>query len=112
MKRFSDFWKTWLMLAQLEERQGNIEGARRVYARAVIPCGKSVPVWRSYAALEARQGSFAKARAILDTARLRVPKDPGLWLATVRCVWRVWNQCVPQRDLVPGSSSECACGTR
>jgi len=83
-EKFPGFWKTWLMLAQLEERGGALDAARRTFARAIIPCAKVVQLWRSYAALEARAGAYGKARAILDTARLRVPKDPGLWLATVR----------------------------
>lgn len=82
--RFPDFWKLWLMAAQLEEREGQTDAARKTYARAVLACPKSVGVWRAYAAFEARGGAFPKARAILDMARLRVPKDAGLWLATVR----------------------------
>lgn len=74
IKKFPGFHKLYLMLGQLEERQGNTEAARRAYLDGLKRCMDSVPLWRSIAQLEEAAGSVAKARALLEQVTL----DPVL----------------------------------
>lgn len=66
IQKFPGFHKLYLMLGQLEERQGNMEAARRAYLDGLKRCMDSVPLWRSIAQLEEAAGSVAKARALLE----------------------------------------------
>lgn len=45
LKKFPEFPKLWLMLAQNEERKGDIIAARSVYKCALIRCHESVTLW-------------------------------------------------------------------
>lgn len=111
IEAFEDFPKLWLMKAQIEEQQGNIEKALETYNQAVSfinlilscivfklvsplfnnfnllqirKCPTSVPLWRLLAQLEQRKGQVTKARSVLEKARLRNPKNAELWLEAVR----------------------------
>lgn len=70
IKKFPGFHKLYLMLGQLEERQGRAEAARAAYLDGLKRCMDSVPLWRSIARLEEAGGSVAKARALLEQVHL------------------------------------------
>lgn len=69
IKKFPDFHKLYLMLGQLQERQGQTEAARKTYLDGLKRCMDSVPLWRSVARLEEAAGSVAKARALLEQVK-------------------------------------------
>jgi pre-mRNA-processing factor 6 len=46
LERFPYFDKLWLMLGQLEQRQGAIVAARLAYQNGLKRCISSVPLWR------------------------------------------------------------------
>jgi len=59
--------------------------AREVFKRGVKHCPQAVDLWLEYAELEVSvSSSFSTARSILETARLKIPKNPRLWLAAIR----------------------------
>lgn len=64
--KFPYFDKLYLMLGQLEERQGSLDAARAAYHDGLKRCMGSVPLWRSVARLEESAGFPARARAFLE----------------------------------------------
>lgn len=91
LKRYPAFAKMWLMLGQLEERQGRVDAARSAYAAGLKRCADSIPLWRAAARLEETHGAIGKARAILEQARHRNQKNDQLWLAAIRTEQRANN---------------------
>jgi pre-mRNA-processing factor 6 len=58
--------------------------AREAYSQGTRACPKSVPLWLLAARLEEKAGIIIKARSVLDRARLQNPKNPELWVESVR----------------------------
>ncbi|KXZ45962.1 hypothetical protein GPECTOR_49g546 [Gonium pectorale] len=93
IRRFPTFEKFYLMLGQLEQRAGNVDGARTAYRNGLARCPNCIPLWRSAARLEEEAGGgVARARALLEQARLRNPHSPELWLAAIRTEQRAGNE--------------------
>jgi len=84
IKRFPYFDKLYLMLGQLEERQGNMVGAQAAYQMGLGRCSSSVALWKSIAHTFESSGAVAKARAKLEQGRQKNPRSQQLWLAAVR----------------------------
>jgi pre-mRNA-processing factor 6 len=87
--RFPAAPKLWMMRGQAEERAGALEAARAAYAAGLRAAPAALPLWTLAAALEEAAGrgapaGFARARTLLESARLRNPGQPALWLAGVR----------------------------
>ena len=77
----------WIMLGQLEEKEGDVDAARNAYAKGTRRCPDAIPLWCAAAALEASPdggNAPAKARAVLEQARLRNPANETLWLTAAR----------------------------
>ena len=47
-------------------------------------CPAAIPLWILLSRLEESQNNATKARSDLDKARLRNPKNPELWLESIR----------------------------
>jgi len=92
IKRFPTFEKHYLMLGQLEEREGRMEAARTAYRTGLGRCMTSVPLWTSAAHLEESMNNLSKARALLEQGRLRSPKNEWLWLASLRMELRAGHE--------------------
>ena len=97
LKRWKDEWKLWLMQAQWLQRSEPLdpEAVRDTYKQAVKHCPTVAVLWVEYAKYEmslvsqpsagvSQSSALARARAILETARLKNPKNPPLWLTTMR----------------------------
>ncbi|KAJ2407902.1 U4/U6 x U5 tri-snRNP complex subunit Prp1 [Coemansia sp. RSA 2526] len=78
---FPNFYKLWLVQAQLQPPQD----ARQTLSRALKACPRAPELWISAARLEfaGPQRNLARARAILERARVYVPRSPVLWLEAV-----------------------------
>ncbi|KAJ2725130.1 U4/U6 x U5 tri-snRNP complex subunit Prp1 [Coemansia sp. Benny D115] len=85
---FADMDKLWLVRAQIEQSMGgpdHLQTTRKTLSLALKSCTQSVPLWMHAARLEKDSfGSPARARAVLERARVHVPKNPVLWLESVR----------------------------
>ncbi|KAF5841064.1 PRP1 splicing factor, N-terminal-domain-containing protein [Dunaliella salina] len=92
IRRFPTFEKHYLMLGQLEEREGHMEAARTAYRTGLGRCMTSVPLWTSAARLEESMNNLSKARALLEQGRLRSPKNEWLWLASLRMELRAGHE--------------------
>jgi pre-mRNA-processing factor 6 len=97
--RFGDAPKLHMMLAQLEERSGDLPAARRTLQRGLKHSPRCVPLWIMLARLEERQGSVTSARAMLEQGRLRNPQNPDLWCAAVRTEARAGNAAAASATL-------------
>ena len=64
--KFPAFDKLYLMLGQLEERQGRPDAARAAYQAGLRRCLSSIPLWTSVARLEESLGALGRARALLE----------------------------------------------
>ncbi|KAJ8601098.1 hypothetical protein CTAYLR_007845 [Chrysophaeum taylorii] len=88
IEKYPTFAKFYMMAGQARQRRGDddalVAAARDVYRRGVQRCPKSAPLWKLAAALEERAFGPTKARSILELARLKNPKMPELWLASIR----------------------------
>ena len=97
LRKWRDEWKLWLMKAQWLQRAQPLdaEAVRDTYKQAVKHCPTVAVLWVEYAKFEmalvqqpssgvSQSSALARARAILETARLKVPKSPLLWLTTMR----------------------------
>ncbi|CAA0828706.1 Protein STABILIZED1 [Striga hermonthica] len=92
IKHFPWFFKLWLMLGQLGERQGSEQKAKEAYELGIKNCPGCVPLWLSLARLEEKVNGLSKARAVLTIARKKNPQNPQLWLAAVRAENRHGNK--------------------
>lgn len=84
VSKFPLFPKLWMMMVQLEKRENNIEAAREAGAKGTKNCPHCVDLWRVVAAVETEAGHYNRARSLLETARLKNPGTPALWLDTIR----------------------------
>lgn len=85
LRQYSTEAKLWIMLAQLYTDAKDLKKAADIYKQAVQKCPGAVDLWVCYADFESSVGkSAAKPRSILETARLKVPQNPFLWLAAIR----------------------------
>jgi pre-mRNA-processing factor 6 len=83
LQKFPQVAKLWLLKGEVLEYLKDFDGARDAYKRGVTNCSKSLLLWIASARLEHSVGQAPKARAILESARLRVPKSPELWMAQI-----------------------------
>ena len=90
---FRGHYKFWLIKAQLQESTNLIEEARATYEEALVTEGvkSERQVWLSFADFEARHLALTKARTILQKARIRMPADDLIWLASARLEVRSEN---------------------
>jgi hypothetical protein len=58
LHRYPLSWKMWLMLGQMEARNGNAAGAREAYTLGLRKCGSCVPLWAAAAATEEVTGNL------------------------------------------------------
>ncbi len=73
ISKFPYFHKFYLMLGQLNERQGKADAARAAYQDGLKRCMTSVPLWRSLSRLEETAGMVGKARNVLEQVRSSLP---------------------------------------
>ena len=66
ISKFPYFHKLYLMLGQLNERQGRTDAARAAYQDGLKRCMTSVPLWRSLSRLGESAGLVGKARNVLE----------------------------------------------
>ena len=69
--KFPYFHKFYLMLGQLNERQGRADAARAAYQDGLKRCMTSAPLWRSLSRLEESAGMVGKARNVLEQVRIK-----------------------------------------
>src|SRR4051812_46867463 len=62
----------------------DVKEAREVYKAGLKAAPTAVDLWLCCARLEIEEKQWAKARAVLETARLKVPKHPTIWLEAIR----------------------------
>lgn len=74
ISKFPYFHKFYLMLGQLNERQGRVDAARAAYQDGLKRCMTSAPLWRSLSRLEEAAGMVGKARNVLE----QVQRSPSL----------------------------------
>jgi len=110
LTKFPEFDKLWIMLGQLHTYSSSlndIEKAKEAYRQGTKNCPMSTALWLCYAHLEAHiTHNYSKARSILETARLKIPKTPALWLAAVRVEQSAKNDKVAQQ-LMAKALQEC-----
>lgn len=98
VKKYPQFPKLWMMLGQLEERSQNIEPAREAYGRGIKNCPTSIPLYYCAAALEEKL-SPPKARALVEKGRIVNPKNPELWLLSIKIERRIGNAKLAEATL-------------
>jgi pre-mRNA-processing factor 6 len=96
--KYPQYPKFYMMRGQLEERLNNIEAAREIYTRGLKNCLHSISLWLVAAQLEEKV-SPAKARSLLEKARLKNPKCPEIWIASLRVERRDKNLKMAQNFL-------------
>lgn len=84
LKQFPEFPKLWMMKGQLLEQQLFHDLAREAYQEGLKKCPTSIILWTLLAKLELKCGQVIKARSVLEKARTRNPKNPILWLHSIR----------------------------
>jgi len=83
--QFPDCDKLWMMQGQLEQFSvKNLDAARLTYTEGTKQCPSSIPLWTLLADLELQCNNTTKARSVIEKARLRNPKNPDLWLKSIR----------------------------
>jgi len=107
LKKFPDNDKLWVMLAEYQQETKQLDAARETFKKGTKNCPTSVRLWLAYAEHEATfANNVQKARAVLETARLKVPKNPELWLAAIRLEQRVDNHKKAQQ-MIAQALQEC-----
>lgn len=66
ISKYPYFHKLYLMLGQLNERQGQVDAARDAYQHGLKRCMTSIPLWRSLSRLNESAGMVGKARNVLE----------------------------------------------
>lgn len=89
IQKFDNFHKIYLVLGQILQEMGDVQGARLVYTQGIRKCHGVIPLWILLVRLEEFAGQIVKARVDLEKARLRNPKNEDLWLESVRFEQRV-----------------------
>jgi pre-mRNA-processing factor 6 len=108
--KFPKYDKLWIMLGQYytnKQPQPDLAKARESFRNGVRQCPQSVNLWLCYAGLDIHfTRQFARARATLETARVKVPKNPHLWLESIRVEQRAQNAKL-FKQLLSKSLQEC-----
>jgi len=110
--KYPKFPKLYMMGGQIcsddlvPKTKSNLDRARKFYQRGLQECPSNTVLWTLASRLEERASSFdenkgtgnggagatsTKARALLDLGRLKNPKNPELWLESVRLERRAGN---------------------
>ncbi|ELK33891.1 Pre-mRNA-processing factor 6 [Myotis davidii] len=71
----------------MEEQEEQADKAREAYSQGPKKCPRSTPLWLLLSRLE-KIGQLTRARAILEKSCPKNPKNPGLWLESVRLEYR------------------------
>jgi tetratricopeptide (TPR) repeat protein len=68
-------WKVWFESAQIEERAGNLESARKSYTKSVISCMKNLrwKIWLAGSRTELNFNNMGTSRLLLSRALAEVP---------------------------------------
>mmetsp|Transcript_809 Transcript_809/g.1566 ORF Transcript_809/g.1566 Transcript_809/m.1566 type:complete len:972 (-) Transcript_809:183-3098(-) len=107
LNKFSCDFKLWIMMAQLYSSQHNVQKSSDTYKQGCKNCPHAVSLWICYARHELdHNASVGKARSILETARLKNPATPRLWLEAVRVEERGGKKDVGQ-SLMAKALQEC-----
>ena len=93
LKKHNASYKMWLIKAQLLEQNNQVERARETYEEAIKHevVKSQNQVWICYAEFEINQEAFTRARTILQKARVRMPNDHEIWMASIRLEIRTEN---------------------
>jgi pre-mRNA-processing factor 6 len=107
--KYKKFPKLYMMGGQicsddLTKDKSNLDRARRFYQRGLQECPNNATLWILASRLEERVHTFdntnskkaglgvTKARGLLEIARLKNPKNPDLWLESIRLERRSGNE--------------------
>eukprot|EP01098_Paradermamoeba_levis_P011084 TRINITY_DN4702_c0_g1_i1.p1 TRINITY_DN4702_c0_g1~~TRINITY_DN4702_c0_g1_i1.p1 ORF type:complete len:225 (-),score=63.42 TRINITY_DN4702_c0_g1_i1:199-873(-) len=89
------------------EREANLPlVAKETYSLGLKHCPQSIALWKNAAELESSLSSFSKARALLEQARLKIQKNPGLWLAAIRTEISAGNKAMAE-NLMSKALQDC-----
>lgn len=105
MKRYPTFAKIYMMGGQicsedLTKDRINLDRARKFYQLGLKYCTDSFVLWSLASQLEEQVADYGagssnagvtKARSLLELARLKNPKNPELWLSSIRLERRAGN---------------------
>ncbi len=106
MKRYPTFAKIYMMGGQicsedLPKDRINLDRARKFYQLGLQQCTDSFVLWSLASQLEEQVAKYGtgssnagvtKARSLLELARLKNPKNPELWLSSIRLERRAGNE--------------------
>ena len=97
LQKYPKFDKLYMMGGQicsedLETKESNLNRARKFYQKGIEKCPKCVTLWILVSALEENAVGCTKARSILDLARLKNPKNPQIWVQSIRLERRAGNE--------------------
>ena len=85
ISRYPSFAKYYMMAGQAcHEVLKDLNLARQYYQRGTQHCPDNVTLWILLAKLEVEAKGVIKARSTMETARLKFPKNPDLWLQSIR----------------------------
>lgn len=107
--KYKKFPKLYLMGGQicsddLPKEKSNLDRARRFYQRGLQECPDNAVLWTLASRLEEGVHTYdktnslkaglgvTKARGLLEIARLKNPKNPDLWLESIRLERRAGNE--------------------
>lgn len=103
LNKFGADFKLWIMMAQLYDAQGNKQKASDTYKQGTKNCPNAVDLWICYAKHELQVNpSVSFARSILETARLKNPATPRLWLQAIRVEEKAGKREVAQSLMAKG----------
>lgn len=108
ISKYPKFAKFYMMGGQicsedLPQEKSSLDRARKFYQRGLQECPNNTVLWslasrleENASAFDSSKGSnpaagFTKARGLLDLGRLKNPKNPELWLESVRLERRAGN---------------------
>ena len=84
MKKYPDFYKLWLVAAQIKETKKDKDAAKMIYTEALKKCPNAPTLWVSATEFELTYSGLPKARTIIEQGRVALPHSSAIWLESVK----------------------------
>jgi len=84
IQKFPDFYKLWLISAQIKEQLGDNNSAIKIYEKGIETLKRCPELYICLSRLYFSQGLETKSRSVIEKARSNIPSNPLVWEEAIK----------------------------